>query len=169
MPNWCEGNIRFRGKQENIRRFLMNKIVSCRIVDHETVEEKPIIEDKDYRLVISKPHDHSWFYIKGTRRNFFETDVLDVWIDRFDEEDENKEVIVCIDNYRVAWSFEHDEVWKKFAKEYDFDVKMTGYESGCLFIQIKTILRNGSVTNDVTEYQSTEDWMWNCPMPNFGG
>ena len=169
MPNWCEGNIRFRGKAENIRRFLMNEIVCCRMVNHETVEEKPIIEDKDFLLIFKLPNEHSWFYIKGTRRNFFETDVIEVWIDRFGEADKDKEVIVCVDNFRVAWSFEHDDAWKEFAKRYDFDVKMTGWESGMLFEQVKTIHRNGSVTDSVTEYRSTEEWMWNCPMPNLGG
>ena len=166
MPNWCAGNIRFRGTKKNIKRFLMDEIVSCRMVDHETAEEKPNIEDEGYRLVITKPHDHSWFYIKGTRRNFFETDVIEVW---FDEDDEDKEIIVCIDNYKVAWSFEYVDAWKDFVRRYGFDVKMVGFERGCMFVQIKTIWRNGTVTDDVTEYKSGEDWDWNCLMPNYGG
>ena len=71
MPNWCEGNIRFRGKQENIKRFLMNEIVYCKMVDHETVEEKPTIKDDGYMMLISKP-EQSWFYIKNTIRNLFD-------------------------------------------------------------------------------------------------
>jgi len=167
MPNWCDGNIRFRGKQENIKRFLMNEIVSCRMVDHETVEEKPVIEDKGYCVIIKKPADGSWFYIKGTHRNFFESDAIEVWFE--DDENPDKEIIVCIDNYRVAWSFERHERWVELAKQYDFDVKQVGYDRGMQFSQIKTISRGGRVKDDVHEYEDFDDWMWNCPQPNNGG
>ena len=74
MPNWCEGNIRFRGKVKDIKRFLMNEIVVCSYERNgdmcETVERKPDIDDKGYELLITKP-DHAWFYIKTTHRNFF--------------------------------------------------------------------------------------------------
>lgn len=169
MPNWCEGNIRFRGKMKNIERFLKNEIVSCRMINHEVIEEKPIIEDDGGCLIIAKPHEHSWFYIRNTNRNFFETDVLEIWIDKHGEEDPEAEVIVCIDDYRVAWSFNRDEAWKDFVKQYDFDVKMTGFESGGLFLQVKTILRSGEVENNITSYTTTENWEWNCTMPNYGG
>ena len=167
MPNWCKGNIRFRGTQENIKRFLMNEIVCCKYT-HETgtVEEKPTIDDKDFILTIDKP-EHSWFYIKGTRRNFFETDHIEVW---FDEEDTEKETIICVDNYEVAWSFSENDAWKEIAKKYCLDVRMTGYERGMQFSQVRTYYRDGiSVTDEVKKYASSEDWMWNCPMPNFGG
>ena len=167
MPNWCMGNIRFRGTKRNIKSFLMNEIVSCRMVDHETVEEKPIFKDDDYLLIIKKPYDHSWFYIKGTHRNFIETDEIEVWLD---EDDEEKEIIVCIDDYQVAWSFERNDVWRDIAKKYCFDVKMTGYEKGMHFSQVKIYYRDGITTKEeVKEYSGDDDWMWNCPMPNYGG
>ena len=165
MPNWCEGNIRFRGKQKDIKRFLMNEIVYCIYEKQETVQKKPTIEDKDYMLLITKP-EHGWFYINGTRRNFFETDTLEIWIE---EEDPDKEIIVCIDDYRVAWSFEKSEAWQEIVKKYNFDVKMTGYEKGMHFSQVKTIFRNGITKDEIHEYENDDDWMWNCPQPNYGG
>ena len=165
MPNWCEGNIRFRGKQKDIKRFLMNEIVYCEYENQETVQRKPTIEDKDYELIITKP-EHGWFYINGTRRNFFETDVLEIWIE---EEDPEKEIIVCVDNYRVAWSFDKCEAWQEIVKKYNFDVKMTGYERGMHFSQIVTILRDGTRKDEIKEYINDADWMWNCPQPNNGG
>ena len=83
MPNWCEGNIRFRGKQKDIKRFLMNEIVYCVCENQEIVQKKPTIEDKDCMLLITKP-ENSWFYINGTRRNFFETDIIEIWIEEED-------------------------------------------------------------------------------------
>lgn len=165
MPNWCEGNIRFRGKQENIKSFLMNEIVYCEMVDHETVEEKPMIKDDGYMVLISKP-DHSWFYIRNTVRNFLDDDVLEIWLDA---EDSNDEIIVCIDNFKAAWSFERCDAWKDFAEKYCMDVKLTGYEKGMLFSQTKTIFRDRTVKDEIKEYKDTADWMWNCPQPNNGG
>lgn len=165
MPNWCEGNIRFRGKQKDIKRFLMNEIVYCKYENGETIQEKPTLEDHDWYLLITKP-DHSWFYINGTRRNFFETDVLEIYIE---EENPDKEITVCVDDYRVAWSFDKCEAWYEIAKKYNFDVKMTGYEKGMHFSQITTILRDGTRKDEIKEYANDDDWMWNCPQPNNGG
>ena len=166
MPNWCEGNIRFRGKKKNIKQFLTNEIVCCKYEHNGTIEEKPTIDDRDYCLIITKPNDHYWWYIKTTRRNFFDDDVLEIWME---EEDEDKETIVCIDSFKVAWSFEQCDAWKEFAKKYELDVKMTGYEKGMHFSQIKTVFRDGTVKDVIHEYENDDDWMWNCPQPNNGG
>ena len=148
----------------------MNEIVACKYekgVDRcDTVEYKPTIEDKGFELLITKEDEHSWFYFKGTRRYFPNDDALEIWTDA---ESQDEEIIVCIDNIRAAWSFEHCEKWIEFAKTYEIDVKLTGYERGMLFSQIKTILRDGSVKEEVKEYATWEEWMWNCPMPNNGG
>ena len=169
MPNWCEGNIRFRGKCKDIKRFLMNEIVVCSYERKgdmcETVERKPEIDDKGYELTITKP-DHAWFYIKTTHRNFFETDVLEIWL--YDEEEE-KETVICVDNFRAAWSFDKCDAWKDFAKEYNMDVRMVGFERGMEFSQIKTIYRDGKVKDEIKEYTDWEDWMWNATLPNNGG
>jgi len=166
MPNWCKGNIRFRGKKKDIKRFLLNEIVCCRMENHETIEERPVIDNKDYCLIITMPEKHSWFYIKDTHRNFFDNDILEIWME---EEDEEKEIIVCVDSFKVAWSFERCDIWKDIAKKYGFDVKMTGYEKGMHFSQIKIILRDGTMKDIIHEYENDDDWMWNCPQPNYGG
>ena len=169
MPNWCEGNIRFRGTYANIKKFLMNEIVACRFDGKtgENVEEKVNIEDTGYSLIISLPSERHWFYIKTTRRNFFDgDDPLEIWMD--EEDEKNGKMVVCIDRFKAAWSFEKCDAWIAFAKKYDFDVKMWGYEKGMLFEQVKTILRDGTVKEEVKEYEPGR-WDWDCPMPNYGG
>ena len=106
------------------------------------------------------------FYFKGTRRYFPEDDVLEIWIE---EDEPDEEIIVCIDNIKAAWSFEHCEAWRDYAKEYQIDVKLTGYERGMIFSQIKSIMRNGDIKEEIKEYPTWTDWMWNCPLPNNGG
>ena len=166
MPNWCEGNIRFRGAQKNIRRFLTNEIVCCRYENHETVEERPIIQDKDYLLIIRKPDEHGWFWIRNTHRNFLDGDMLEIWLD---EEDPDRETIVCIEGFKAAWGFERHDGWPEHARKYEMDVKMTGYDCGMLFSHVKTISRDGTVKETICEYENSADWMWNCPRPNNGG
>ena len=170
MPNWCEGNIRFRGKREDIKKFCLNEIVALAYEkkgDHcLTVEKKPTIEDQGYELLITR-EDHEWLYIKTTHRNFFETKVIEIWLD--DEPEDDKETIVCVDNFRAAWSFDRCDAWKELAKKYNMDVKMVGFESGMEFSQIKTIYRDGTVKDEIKEYNDWNDWMWNAILPNNGG
>ena len=170
MPNWCEGNVRFRGKQKDIKRFLMNEIIACKYCkdgeECKTVEYKPTIKDEDYMILITKEDEHSWFWFKDTRRYFPQDDVLEIWMEA-DSPDE--EIVVCVENIRAAWSFERCEQWIEFAKKYEIDIKLTGYDRGMMFSQIKTILRNGKVKDEIKEYDSWMDWMWNCPQPNNGG
>ena len=170
MPIWIEGNVRFRGKAKDIKRFLMNEIVACKYVregdEGKTVEYKPTIKDRGYELIITKEDEHSWFWFKDTQRYFPKDDVLEIWM-QADSPDE--EIVVCIDNIRAAWSFERCEPWLEFAKKYEIDVKLTGYERVMMFSQIKTILHDGTVKDETKEYDKWKNWMWDCPMPNNGG
>ena len=75
MPNWCEGNIRFRGAVKNIKKFLKQELVACKYGDNfEVIMDKPVIIDDGFSLIITKP-DSSWFYINNTHRNFFNDDI----------------------------------------------------------------------------------------------
>ena len=167
MPNWCEGNIRIKGKQKDIKRFLMSEIVCCKYEkDFTTVELMPKVKDDDYSMTFEKPCESSWFYFRNTARNFIESELFEVWCEA---ENPEEEIIVCIDNFKAAWSFERCKAWKDFTKQYNIDVKMFGYDQGMMFSQIKTILRDGTEKEEVKEYASWQEWMWNCPQPNNGG
>lgn len=169
MPNWCEGNIRFRGTYENIKRFLMNEIVACKYGTEtgETIEEKPIIEDDDYRLIFTLPTERHWFYFRNTRRHFIDGEnPVEIWIDK--DSAIGGQLVVCVDRFKAAWSLQHHEAWLDIAKRYDIDVKMWGYERGMNFEQVKIILRDGTVKEEMKEYE-WDRWAWECPMPNFGG
>lgn len=172
MPNWCEGNIRFRGTSKNIKRFFLNEIVCCSYEKEGTITEKPVFNDYGCELIITKPDakpdKYYWFYINTTHRNFFEGDIIEVR--QLDEDNPDKETVICVDGFKAAWSFEKGiKAWKDFARKYDFDVKLTGFECGMIFSQVKTITKDGSVKDTICEYEDWMDWMWNCPEPNKGG
>lgn len=171
MPNWCEGNIRFRGKQKDIKRFLMNEIVVNSYEKDDQgnsllVEHKPNIDDKDYVLIFTRENERGWFYFRGTHRNFIEKDSFEVYVESDFPDDE---IITCIDGFRASWSFEYVDKWVEHAKKYQIDVRLVGYERGMLFSQIKTIYRDGKIKEEVKEYVDWNDWMWNATLPNNGG
>lgn len=170
MPNWCEGNVRLRGTKENIKKFIENEIVYT-VLDRDSKEfaykeVKPNIEHTDWETFLTPPdsdcHD---FYIRGTHRNFFFVSQLEIcWPDA--EPDE--EIIICINDFNSAWSLK-EQGWVEHARNYNIDIRLFGFEQGMEFSQILTIYKDGSIDEDVHEYNSYEKWMWECPFPNMGG
>lgn len=164
MPNWCEGNIRFRGTKENIKKFIENEIVYVVLHGEETQEVKPTKEENKYELILYPPKGEmrDSFYFRNTHRNFIFSGTIEVcWPD----EEEDKEIVVIIDNFNSAWGF-NDKGWADHAKKYNIDIRMFGIEQGMQFSQIMTITRDGNVVNDVKHY---DDWNWECPFPDMGG
>ena len=86
MPNWAEGNIRLRGKRENILSFISNELVA--IYEEQTYSEEEEDENgnpallsscREYRpvtledncggeeLIIRRdPDTNPWYYFKGS-------------------------------------------------------------------------------------------------------
>lgn len=164
MPNWCEGNIRFRGTKENIKKFIENEIVYVVLRGEETQEVKPTKEENKYELILYPPKGEmrDSFYFRNTRRNFIFSGSIEIcWPDA--EPDE--EIVVCIDDFNSAWSLK-EEGWVNHAKKYGIDIRMFGFERGMEFSQEMTITRHGNVETKTNKYQ---DWNWECPFPNMGG
>lgn len=164
MPNWCEGNIRFCGTKKNIKNFIENEIVYVLPHGENPIEVKPTIEEDKYSMVLYPPEGEmrDSFYFRNTMRNFIFSGTIEVgWPDA--EEDE--EIVVILDDFNSAWAFRSDG-WADHAKKYNIDIRMVGFEQGMQFSQIMTIMRDGSVTDNVEHYV---DWNWDCPFPNMGG
>ena len=161
MANWCEGNIRFRGTKENIKKFLENEIV---YVTYDGEEKKPVIDDGEYEMMISLPPGETKdsFYFRNTYRNFIFSYTVEVcWPD----DDDNEDIIVIIDDFNSAWGL-RDQGWADHAKKYNIDIRMFGYEQGMEFSEVMTITRDGTVSDEHKHY---DDWNWDCPFPNMGG
>ena len=167
MPNWCEGNIRLRGKREAIMGFLMNEIECSGYRSFpDGLETQPAEIDVFYGEVTVKVPDgmkgtaFCSFYIKGTRRNFISDESFEVYLNEDAETN-----TVCIDGCRAAWGFEAEPYLEK-ARKYGVDIRIVGFERGMEFSQEIEII-DGKLTKDAEiKY---DDWMWECPMPNMGG
>lgn len=177
MPNWFKGNIRFRGKPEDIAKFLEKEIVAVATNnDYETLEFPPSFYRDEYSLTVGVPAEvcddnnlhWSSLYIKGTKRNFIDDDI-EVW---FNDKDSKGNIIVHCDDFAAAWDIDY-EPYKRFSKKYNIDIKIVGYECGAQFGRTLEILQLHEGEETITEVRDYPvqylDWDWECPFPRMGG
>ena len=122
MPNWCSGNIRFRGKKEDIIKLLENEIRYCHVTKDGETEANPVkvFVDECGELEISPAIEgrNGWFWINDSQRAFLEA--VDVII--FDRgfypyaDDENGEWILTLEGFKQAWSI-HSEDYVEMSKK----------------------------------------------------
>lgn len=169
MPNWCEGNIRLRGKRNAIVEFLKNELKST---GYERLADGPVtgtieINDEYGEVSVKIPEGKkdllfAAFYIKDTHRNFIDGNCFEVYMN---DEDVDEVHTVCIDGFKAAWGVEPDPYVEK-AKKYGIDIRIVGFERGMQFAQDIEIIDGEIVKNREVTYG---DWTWECPMPNMGG
>lgn len=162
MPNWCEGMLKIRGKQEDVFNLLADNLQIWKTVivkepkfdmrkefDEEAIE----IDRKDEIIRVKKTA-----YIKGTCRNFVEPNDINVW----KREDGNACVAV---EFKAAWDVE-SEPYIELSKAYNVDIKIEAFERGMEFSRY-ILIENGNIKeNKETQYV---DYVWECVMPNLGG
>jgi len=168
MPNWCEGNMRLRGRPEAIIDFLKNEItcVARKPGSLDVVERKPDIEDfyGDITLKVPNKMDNLlWkcFYIKDTRRNFLDNEKsITVYVDK------DVEIATAyIPDFKAAWAIKHEPYVEK-SKKYGIDIKIFGFECGMEFEQVVEIVNGELIRDEEIHY---DDWGWECPMSHMGG
>ena len=170
MPNWAEGNLRIRGKNENIVEFLQEELVWCAYMPGLDVKEFPVIVDIDEygSIEIQKPQElcdegsklgEPYLYIKDTRRNFVDL-VDELWINP-----DNDTSTLFISGFRAAWSC-HYEPYLEKALKHNVDIKIVVYERGMEFHQIIEIVGGKLIRDDCIEYS---DFEWECEFPHMGG
>ena len=161
MPNWCEGILKIRGKQENVFKLLVENLqVWETVIAKEPFELKEVlnkeaidINNEDFEIWLKKTA-----YIKGTRRNFTEEDIINVW--------ERKDGTACVAfHIKGAWNIESNP-YIELAKKYNVDIKIEAFEKGMEFSRF-ILIENGELKEDKKiEYA---DYVWDCVMPNLGG
>ena len=162
MPNWCEGMLKIRGKQEDVFNLLAENLQVWKtiIIKEPKIDMREEI-DKE-AIVVDKEGESIWVkktaYIKGTRRNFVEPNDINVW--------KGKDGNACIAvEFKAAWDVE-SEPYIKLSKAYNVDIKIEAFERGMEFSRY-ILIENGNLKEDKeTEY---DDYVWECVMPNLGG
>ena len=185
MPNWCEGNIRFRGKMRDILKLIENQFMFCKVyvkpVDKYSgqsyTEEKPskVTLEDDYLINVSTPFDdtettnRSYCYIEGTRRNFmslYDNDFDSTVIYKLPNKEDD--YIVVFDKFSAAWSIE-PEPYVEMSKKYHVDIRIMGWEQGLGFWQDIVIVDGKIIRNVADDYGGYDGWMWESALPYVGG
>lgn len=167
MPNWCEGNMRLRGKPEDILSFLKNELTCCGYNRGmmDVVERVPEFEEKYGLIKLKFPEDmkdllFKSIYIQGTRRNFAKDDEMSIEVDP--DEDVT---IAYIPDFKAAWDIDPEPYVKK-SKKYGIDIKIFGFEMGMQFERIVEVVQGALVRNQKIEHGN---WRWDCAFPMLGG
>lgn len=162
MPNWCEGMLKIRGKQEDVFNLLADNLQVWKTIIIKEPKLNMREEIDKEAIVVDKEGESIWVektaYIKGTRRNFVEPNEIDVW--------KGKDGNACIAvEFKAAWDVE-SEPYIKLSKAYNVDIKIEAFERGMEFSRY-ILIENGNLKEDKeTEY---DDYVWECVMPNLGG
>lgn len=162
MPNWCEGMLKIRGKQEDVFNLLADNLQVWEAVIirepkfdmREELDKEAIEIDREDGTIYVKKTAH----IKGTRRNFIEPNEINVW--------KRKDGNACIAvEFRAAWGVE-SEPYIELSKAYNVDIKIEAFERGMEFSRY-ILIENGNLKED--KETGYDDYVWECVMPNLGG
>ena len=159
MPNWIEGTLKLRGKQEDIKRFFREGLQPSNWPDPKDRinQVRDLSEENELFFKFNnEPH------IVGTRRAFITDESVYMCGDSG---------VACV-NVKQAWAFiagpdsRDMDQWVEISNKYNVDIKLYGIEAGMEFTQ-EVIIVHGEkpIVND-TQY---EDWDWDCPFPRMGG
>jgi hypothetical protein len=114
--------------------------------------EKKISED-EYMLTIKTDANH--FHVKGSRRNFIESSVIEWW---FDDR-------ILMLNLSGAWTIDVNAL-AELSQEYQLDFKIYAFEKGMEF-NIDFEVHKGKVVK--YEEITFDDYQWECIDPTIGG
>jgi hypothetical protein len=154
MPNWICGDLKVRGTKENIKKFLIEGLIST-----GSKIRPEIIRDDTWKFSIRSNTDY--FYIKDTRRSFIEKEEIHTYIN--DWEDDEERVIVL--EYKSAWGIDVVGL-VNLSKEFNIDFKILGFELGMEFNQDVEIIKGEVIKNEEITF---DDYEWECIRPHIGG
>lgn len=170
MPNWAEGSIRIRGKRGNIIRFLQEELTPLFALKDD-FEERPIqIEDNcgGWELILRRdPDTESKVYFKGSNRQFIEFDNdLEISGEFSDDQKvQNRDQVIYIPGFHGAWNVDYS-FFKEKAVQHKVDVRIFVWERGMQWSSVTTWYRDGTVDETSITYAN---WLWDSPLPDYGG
>ncbi len=178
MPNWCEGTLRFRGKKENVMKFLSEGFEILNMREHdENFNAKYICKmmervkkealEEGYEVTVDLKDNGEYIYICDTRRAFVEWDpqlglwTNQMWIEYYDDD----KCMLGVLPVKQAWAYD-DGDWVDISKKYEIDLHLFGWEAGMCFDD-ELEIHNGEIVK--TGGHTYDNWIWECPNPFVGG
>ena len=158
MPNWCRGVLKVKGKQDNIMRFLKEGLVSMNYGDDAIETSIEIVDDCWVDI-----KGGSFFYLKGTHRQFIQSNFISCCLEDFEEGGEEK--VVAIEEMEGAWDIDTEGL-RALSEEFNVDFKVYAFERGMEFNRDVEIQKGKIIKNEVIRF---ENYNWECINPNLGG
>lgn len=155
MANWICGDLKVRGTKENIKRFLIEGLIST----GSKIKPEITCDDK-WKFSIRSNTDS--FYIKGTRRSFIEKEGIYTYINDWEDDEER---VIVLDEYKSAWAIDVVGL-VNLSKEFNIDFKILGFELGMEFNQDVEIVKGEVIKNEEITF---DDYEWECIRPHIGG
>lgn len=169
MPNWAEGNIRFRGKRENLINFFTHELSSPYYRKDGTIGERPVklesINDGWSMRIKRDPDTLSSLYFRGSNRQFVDMDDFECDFEFSNGTNQNVDQIVIFTGYKAAWNVDQT-YFKEKAERYKIDIRTFVWEQGLEWSSVTTWYRNGRMEEETRSYV---DWLWDASMPYYGG
>ncbi|MCW4596778.1 hypothetical protein MB831_04725 [Pasteurella multocida subsp. multocida] len=147
MPNWCEGNLKIRGKAGDVEKFLDETIYQGGkvLLDNGMIELKGI----DGHL-----KDTYRCFINADKNGFYD----EFWV-------RNDGSVVVVIPVKHAWT-PCLQYFEELSKKYNVDFKFYGYEMGLEFnCEFEIISGNITINREI----KFNDYLWECPEPRIGG
>lgn len=125
MPNWCEGNIKIRGKKKDVIAFLENEILKMYMTNlfEEPKAENIKMEHDGFNYVYELECDKNYLYLKDSARCFVEQNIIEIYI----YSDSNKAPTYLTLNIKQAWGID-EKLFEKLSKKYNLDFNIYASE-----------------------------------------
>jgi hypothetical protein len=164
MPNWVEGNLKIRGRIEDIKNFIEHEMVWGQ--DPNLVQAEVTINELYGEMTVYRPNDriNNYLWINGSR-NYVQPhgDSFGVYWNPKNKHPDT--VIMVFEGYNAAWDVDV-EPYIRFSNEYNIDFRIIGFEQGLEF-GVDISIEDGHLVK--AEHLKYENWDWDCPFPYFGG
>lgn len=169
MPNWAEGNIRFRGKRENLITFFTHELSATYYRKDGSIGERPVklnpTADGWGMKIIRDSDTLGNLYFRGSNRQFVDMEEFECNFEFSEGRNLNKDQIVIFTGYKAAWNVDTN-YFKVQAEKYKIDIRTFVWEQGLEWSSVHTWYRNGYTEEEVRSYA---DWLWDASMPYYGG
>ena len=168
VKRWTEGNIRIRGKRDNIIHFLQENLIPVYELAGGKYEDRNIqIEENcgGYSLILKKDLDTSdRVFFKGSGYNLFvDFGANDIEVDLSAGKSTNSDQVACLYEVQTLHNFDY-EFMKKVAKTFKVDIRIFIWVSEIDWSYSVTYYRNGAFEEATRKYA---DWLWDSPLMNY--
>ena len=163
MPNWCEGNIKIRGKKKDVISFLENEILRVKLtkVPEEPKTENIKMKFNGFSYVYELENNKDVLYLKDSTRCFIEQSIIEIYL----YSDTNKSPSYVTLNIKQAWGIE-ENLFEKLSDKYNLDFNIYASEKGMEFEQYITIIDGEITKNETKKY---DDFYFEAINPELGG